>query len=130
LVGFHTDIDAGNFSRYVAQELGLPWASGNSFQYFERNVEFGAFPIGIEVEKFSGMARKARDSKFVREVTESLNGRAMLIGVDRLDYSKGLPLRLDAFERLLANFRQWRGKCTYLQITPPSRTDIPEYAEI
>ena len=54
----------------------------------------------------------------------------MIIGVDRLDYSKGLPLRMDAFERLLVNFPEWRGKCTYLQITPRSRIDVPEYAEI
>jgi trehalose 6-phosphate synthase len=130
LVGFQTDVDAGNFSRYVAQELGLSWASGNSFQYFERTVEFGAFPIGVEAAKFAEMAKAASGSKFVRDVTASLHGRAMIIGVDRLDYSKGLPLRMDAFERLLANFKQWRSKCTYLQVTPTSRTDIPDYAEI
>jgi trehalose 6-phosphate synthase len=130
LVGFQTDIDAGNFSRYVAQELGLSWASGNSFQYFERTVQFAAFPIGIETGAFAELAKKASESKFVREVIASLSGRAMIIGVDRLDYSKGLPLRMDAFDRLLANFPQWRGKCTYLQITPTSRTDIPEYEEI
>ena len=130
LVGFQTDIDAGNFSRYVAQELGLSWASGNSFQYFERTVEFAAFPIGIETAAFAELAKKASEAKFVREVIDSLSGRAMIIGVDRMDYSKGLPLRMDAFERLLAQFPQWRGKCTYLQITPTSRTDVPEYEEI
>ena len=93
LVGFQTDIDAGNFSRYVAQELGLSWASGNSFQYFERTVEFAAFPIGIETNAFAELAKKASETKFVRNVIESLSGRAMIIGVDRLDYSKGLPLR-------------------------------------
>ncbi len=130
LVGFQTDIDAGNFSRYVGQELGLSWASGNSFQFFERTVEFAAFPIGVETDAFAELAKKASETKFVRNVIESLSGRAMIIGVDRLDYSKGLPLRMDAFERLLAQFPKWRGKCTYLQITPTSRTDIPEYEEI
>jgi trehalose 6-phosphate synthase len=66
----------------------------------------------------------------VKDVVGSLAGRAMIIGVDRLDYSKGLPLRLDAFEHFLKNFPDWRSKCTYLQITPRSRTDIPDYAEI
>ena len=61
---------------------------------------------------------------------ESLSGRAMIIGVDRLDYSKGIPERMDAFERFLTNFPDWRGKVTYLQITPRSRTGIPEYADI
>ncbi len=104
LVGFQTDIDAGNFSRYVAQELGLSWASGNSVLFFERAVEFAAFPIGIETAAFAELAKKASETKFVRDVIESLNGRAMIIGVDRMDYSKGLPLRMDAFERLLAQF--------------------------
>ena len=130
LVGFQTDVDAGNFSRYVAQELGLCWASGNRFQFFERAVEFAAFPIGIATAAFAALAKKASEAKFVRNVIESLSGRAMIIGVDRMDYSKGLPLRMDAFERLLAQFPQWRGKCTYLQITPTSRTDVPEYEEI
>ncbi len=66
----------------------------------------------------------------MREVLDSLSGRAMIIGVDRLDYSKGLPERMNAFERFLVNFPDWRGKVTYLQITPRSRTGIQEYADI
>jgi trehalose 6-phosphate synthase len=54
----------------------------------------------------------------------------MIIGVDRLDYSKGLPLRMEAFERFLQNFPDQRGNVTYLQITPRSRADIAEYAAI
>lgn len=130
LVGFQTDVDAANFSRYLAQECGLSWANGNSFHFHDRTVEFGAFPIGVETEKFAKLARRAVETKFVKDVVGSLSGRAMIIGVDRLDYSKGLPLRMDAFERLLVNFPQWRGQCTFLQITPTSRTDIPEYTEI
>jgi trehalose 6-phosphate synthase len=63
-------------------------------------------------------------------VIGSLSGRAMIIGVDRLDYSKGIPERMDAFEKLLTNFPDWQGKVTYLQITPRSRADIQEYADI
>jgi trehalose 6-phosphate synthase len=130
LVGFQTDVDAANFSRYLAQECGLSWASGNSFHFHDRTVEFGAFPVGVETEKFQKLARRAVATSFVKGVVESLAGRAMIIGVDRLDYSKGLTLRLDAFENFLKHFPDWRGKCTYLQITPRSRTDIPEYTEI
>jgi trehalose 6-phosphate synthase len=54
----------------------------------------------------------------------------MMIGVDRLDYSKGLAQRMDAFERFLAVYPDWRGKVTYLQITPKSRSEIQEYAEM
>ena len=130
LVGFQTDIDAANFSRYVAQECGLAWAGGNSFQFGGRNVAFGPFPIGVETNTFATAARRTVHTKFVKDVVESLANRAMIIGVDRLDYSKGLPLRLDAFERFLEHYPEWRGKCTYLQITPTSRVEIPEYAEI
>ena len=67
---------------------------------------------------------------FVKRVIKSLGGRALIIGVDRLDYSKGIPHRLSAFERFLQTQPDWRGKVTYLQIAPKSRTEIPEYADI
>jgi trehalose 6-phosphate synthase len=130
LVGFQTDIDAANFSRYLAQEVGVAWGDGNSFEVFGRNVAFGAFPIGIDTQSFAALAGKAAGTKFVKSVTGSLEGRTMIIGVDRLDYSKGLVLRMEAFEHLLKSFPERRGTCTYLQITPTSRTDVPEYAEI
>jgi trehalose 6-phosphate synthase len=59
-----------------------------------------------------------------------LVGRALIIGVDRLDYSKGIANRLSAFERFLQTQPDWRGKVTYLQIAPKSRIEIPEYTEI
>jgi trehalose 6-phosphate synthase len=66
----------------------------------------------------------------VRDVVESLAGRVMIIGVDRLDYSKGIALRMEAFDRFLSTYRDWLGKVTYLQITPKSRSEVPEYADI
>src|SRR5262249_60939339 len=86
--------------------------------------------VGVETEAFARLARRAVETDFVREVLGSLSGRAMIIGVDRLDYSKGIPERMSAFERFLANFPDWRGKVTYIQITPRSRTGIPEYADM
>jgi trehalose 6-phosphate synthase len=60
----------------------------------------------------------------------SLGGRLLVIGVDRLDYSKGLIQRLDAFDHFLANHREWIDRVIYLQITPKNRSEIPEYAEL
>ena len=60
----------------------------------------------------------------------SLNGRALIIGVDRLDYSKGIAHRLSAFELFLQTQPDWQGKVTYLQIAPKSRSEIPEYADM
>jgi trehalose 6-phosphate synthase len=130
LVGFQTGIDAANFSRYLESESHLTRVDGDSFTDGNRIVRVGVFPVGVETETFARLARRAIETAFVREVLESLSGRAMIIGVDRLDYSKGLPERMSAFERFLTNFPDWRGKVTYLQITPRSRTGIPEYADI
>jgi trehalose 6-phosphate synthase len=83
-------------------------------------VRIGVFPIGIETNVFNRLARRSARSRLVHNVIDSLAGRAMVIGVDRLDYSKGLAERMEAFERFLAAYPDWRGKVTYLQITPKS----------
>jgi trehalose 6-phosphate synthase len=66
----------------------------------------------------------------VKELVASLGNRALMIGVDRLDYSKGLIQRLDAFDKFLATHPEWVGNVTYLQIAPKNRSAIPEYAEL
>ena len=130
LVGFQTETDATNFCRYLVSECGLKRLDGDRFRFGGRTIEVGVFPVGVETETFARLARRAIESAFVRDVLESLSGRAMIIGVDRLDYSKGIPERLDAYQRFLVNFPDWRGKVTYLQITPRSRSGIPEYADV
>jgi trehalose 6-phosphate synthase len=66
----------------------------------------------------------------VRATTAPLGGRKLVIGVDRLDYSKGIVQRLEAFGTFLRNHPEHRGAVGLLQIAPPSRTDVPEYAEL
>jgi trehalose 6-phosphate synthase len=130
LVGFQTENDASNFARYLENECRLQRRGELTFLAGERTVRIGVFPIGIETNEFSRLARRSVRSPLVRNVVDSLAGRAMVIGVDRLDYSKGLAQRLDAFERFLAVYPDWRGKVTYVQITPKSRTEIQEYADM
>jgi trehalose 6-phosphate synthase len=128
LVGFQTDNDAANLARYLESECRFQKLGTDTFQAGGRNVRIGVFPIGIETAEFSRLAARSVRSTLVQNVLESLAGRAMVIGVDRLDYSKGLAQRLDAFDRFLAVYPDWRGKVTYLQITPKSRSEIEEYA--
>jgi len=130
LIGLQTETDASNMCRYFESECRVRGLGGGLYDFDGRNVRVGVYPVGVETEPFARLARRAIETAFVREVVDSLAGRAMLIGVDRLDYSKGIPERLNAFERFLANFPDWRGKVTYLQITPRSRTSIAEYADI
>ncbi len=129
VVGFQTGDDAFNFSRYLTRECGLHSHDFN-FHVGDRTLRVDAFPVGIETAAFARLAQRTERSSFVQNVVSSLSGRDMIIGVDRLDYSKGITHRMEAFERFLAAFPEWRGKVTYLQITPKSRTQIPEYVEM
>ena len=130
LCGFQTETDAANFARYIESELRYPGDRRNGYDTGDRIVRVGHFPVGVETESFNKMARRAIKSSFVGGVLSSLSGRAMIIGVDRLDYSKGIQNRLDAFERFLATYPEWRDNVTYLQITPKSRSEIPEYMQM
>ena len=129
LVGFQTGDDAFNFSRYLARECGLHSRDFN-FVVADRTVRVDVFPVGIETATFAQLAQRSVRLPFVKRVISSLVGRALIIGVDRLDYSKGIAHRLSAFELFLKTQPHWRGKVTYLQIATKSRTEIPEYAAI
>ena len=137
LVGFQTEIDVGNFVRYLLAEYRgrsrrvFEATDGQVvFSYSGRQTRIGAFPVGIDTNEFQRLARKAVLSSFVQGVIESLGRRALLIGVDRLDYSKGLIQRMEAFEHFLRLHPQWANKVTYLQIAPKSRSEIPEYHDL
>lgn len=130
LVGFQTDGDAANFARYLSTECGMPAHIPRSRGNGERVMRIGTFPVGISAETFQRCARRASRSAFVKRVLDSALGAIIIIGVDRLDYSKGLTLRLEAFERFLLANPDRRGKVTYMQIAPKSRSDVPEYAEM
>jgi trehalose 6-phosphate synthase len=138
VVGFQTEGDVGNFLRYVLAEcnklggLRMFEASGHqiTLSLNGRRIRIGCYPVGIEPRAFERLARRNVRSPLVRDLMTSLDGRDLIIGVDRLDYSKGLIQRFDAFERFLAKYGEWIGKVTYLQITPKNRAEIPEYAEL
>ena len=140
VVGFQTAGDASNFVRYLISECNqardLRVVDTGSHQTTlslnDRQTRIGHFPVGIEPRVFQRLARRNLRSPLVQELVASLDGRLLVIGVDRLDYSKGLVQRLDAFDRFLGSHSDWIGKVTYLQITPSTsaRSEIPEYAEL
>jgi len=86
-----------------------------------------AFPIGLDAEGFAKLAQRAARSADTRRLAESLNGRALLLGVDRLDYSKGLPNRFLGMERLLRRFPGHSRHVTFLQVAPVSRGELTQY---
>ena len=86
-----------------------------------------AFPIGIDPDAFARDAERAAGGAEDRRLHDSLGSRALILGVDRLDYTKGLPQRLRGFAQLLARFPEHRGHVSYLQVTPVSRGDVSQY---
>ncbi len=127
LVGFHTFADQQNFLSAVLRVLGLePEIDRLTVQ--GREVRAGVFPIGVD---FTAFDEGPADPAVASELSGGRRRReALLLGVDRLDYTKGIPRRLLAFERLLERHPRWRGKVRLLQIGVPSREGVAAYREM
>jgi alpha,alpha-trehalose-phosphate synthase [UDP-forming]/trehalose-phosphatase len=88
-------------------------------------------PVGIDPDRFAeAAAAPPGDPSDLGSFEEMLRGRKLILGVDRLDYSKGIPERLEAFARLLERYPPWRGQVSFVQVSVPTRSEVPEYAEL
>ena len=94
------------------------------------DVKAKVFPIGSDPAAFAGFAGRPATRRSMDLLRSSLAGRRLILGVDRLDYTKGLPQRIEAFERLLENRPEHRRRVMFLQVAPPSREMIAQYQEI
>ena len=130
VVGFQTENDLRAFLDYIVHEAGGSILGDHLIRAFGRTVRVEVFPIGIDTEDFVKSAEQAADSESTKRLRKRVGKRLWLIGVDRLDYSKGLVERFHSFERLLETRPEYRGKVTLMQIAPPSRSEVPEYREI
>lgn len=130
VIGFQTESDRKAFCSYILEEAGGLIGDNGLVRAYGRTVKVGVFPIGIDTETVTRFAASAVDSRTTQRLKSSLGGGDLLIGVDRLDYSKGLTQRLEAFEHLLEAYPEHRGHIVMLQIAPPSRSDVPEYQQI
>jgi trehalose 6-phosphate synthase len=131
LLGFQTQGDLTSFRFAVSRTFGVAAPEGcKRVVLGDRTVSADVFPIGIDVDAVHEQAASARHSVGVRRMIDSLLGRKLMIGVDRLDYSKGLIERFAAYEQFLEAFPENRGRVTYLQVAPLSRNDVHSYVEI
>src|SRR3977135_3061915 len=131
VVGFQTQSDADNFRDCIVSANAGRVASGDWCEIDGRRTQGSEFPIGINTEALAKEARAAEQSMTVKCTLASLEGRDLIIGVDRLDYSKGLKQRIEAFCTFLERSpRAERARVTMLQITPKSRSEVPEYARL
>jgi trehalose 6-phosphate synthase/phosphatase len=131
LVGFQTERDRRNFLdcvRSLTQGIRVV-GHGHVCRLLtqDRELRVGSFPISIDFKEFAGLAKKAHVLEQARLIRDNLPNRKLIFGVDRLDYTKGIPNRLKAFVNALERYPELRGKITLIQVVVPSRESISEY---
>jgi trehalose 6-phosphate synthase/phosphatase len=134
LVGFQTLRDHRNFVqclRTLLQNVHLR-AEGNLHvvRFDDREIRVGNFPIGIDAAGYAARAVSPEVEERVGEIRTRYHGRQIVLGLDRLDYTKGIPHRLKAFENLLERYPDIRGNISLFQVVVPSRVEIPRYEEL
>ncbi len=130
VLGFHTQRDLRAFNEAIGErELGGPEDAERRLAR-PRGLKADVFPIGVDVDNCQALAVETGRGDNVKRMVRHLHGRQLLIGVDRLDYSKGLEERFRAFERLLENYPANRNQVSYIQIAPATRSGVRAYGEI
>jgi trehalose 6-phosphate synthase len=133
LVGFQTSVDRNNFLDCVGRHLRTPRSDSRRMLVVlkgERQVRVGNLGISIDFDEFDRLARGDSVGRRLDELREEMAATKVILGVDRLDYSKGIPERLRAFEKALEQYEDLRGRVTLVQVVEPSRTGIPEYDQL
>lgn len=129
LIGFHTYDYARHFLSCCTRILGLE-ASPKGVQYKNHFANVGIFPIGIDPNVFLESLARPYVQARTEELREKWEGKRVLLGVDRLDYIKGVPHKLMALENLLTNHSEWKEEIVLVQIAVPSRTEVNEYKKL
>ena len=134
LVGFQTWRDRRNFMqclRALASDFEIE-GKGQIVDLVtsERRVRIGAFPISIDFKAFASQAAQLPITAKAKELHALLPNRKLVLGIDRLDYTKGIPYRIHAFHNLLTRYPHMQGKISLIQVVTPSRVGIPQYDEL
>ena len=130
IVGFQTNSDVTNFQRYVVEQADGTLKAGGHITAYGRTIVARCFPIGIDVDEVRDMAHTPEAEAQIRLLAQRALNRAQIIGVDRLDYTKGLPDRFRAFRRLLELYPEYLKRVTLMQIAPPTREEVAAYVDI
>ncbi len=130
LIGMQTPLGVDNFCRSVARTTGVR-TTGKVIEHGSGTTRVGTFPIGIDVDRIAGLAGHPEVQARAAEVRRTLGSpTTVFLGVDRLDYTKGIEARLRAFRELLAEGRLSAGNCVLVQIAEPSRSRVTGYNEV
>ena len=130
LVGFQTETDRSSFLDAVRLTYEAPGYCHGSASLSAPIVRTGVFPIGVDVKAIGQSAARAAATGVVQRTVQSLLGRRLIIGADRLDPSKGLLERFGAYQHFLEDYPEQRGQVTYLQVAPLGRQSVRAYSQI
>jgi len=134
LIGFQTDRDRNNFSRCLEKLLPDVRVESRAWQQViwngGRPVVAGTFPISIDFNEFAEPAKRPEVAQRAANIRNSVPGKWLVLGVDRMDYTKGIPERLRAFRLALERYPELRQQITLVQVVVPSRTEIPKYKDL
>jgi trehalose 6-phosphate synthase/phosphatase len=129
LIGFHSFGYARHFNSSLLRILGLENELGR-VMVGERTVKVDTFPLGIDVDRFGGAHSLEAVEVELEELEEQRGDRKIILSVDRLDFTKGILERMEAFSRFLEDYPEWRGEVSLVCISVPSRTSVPEYQSL
>lgn len=129
VIGFQTEQDCQNFSRYISLTANDVTPETHPQRAAGREPLIKAYPIGIDADAFHAMATTPEAESRIRQLVRGAITNH-IIGVDRLDYSKGLPDRFRAFRKLLERYPEHRKNTVLMQIAPPTRGELSAYADI
>jgi len=130
LLGFQTANDAENFSASAQRIAGAARLAGGGLQLGNRQIRVGAFPVEIDPGEFAETAERAWENADTERLRRSLDGQHLILGVDRMDPTKGLRHRLAGYRRMLESRPQWKRQTTFLQIAAASRQDVDAYQNL
>src|SRR5688572_13510896 len=129
-LAFHTHRYLQHFRTSILRLLGLTSAMDH-VEIAKRIVRLDALPIGIAPHQFNDLLTKGADTrKQISELKQRFGYCKILLGVDRLDYTKGIPERLRAYRKFLHDYPEWRGKVVLIQVAVPSRERVPRYSRL
>jgi trehalose 6-phosphate synthase len=132
LVGLQTEMDVEHFRRYIVHEANGSVDPNDPacLDAYGRQTLVKAFPISVDVEEIQRMLHSVESRRALETMRRQYGERRLLVGVDRLDYSKGLPHRIRAFREMLLQHPVTHHSATLIQIAPPTREDVEAYSEI
>ncbi len=130
VVGFQSETDLEHFVRYAVGELSAQRVGQHGLQAYGKTLHAQALPIGIDVDEFIGLGRSREAREMFEQMRSEYSRRRLLVGVERMDYSKGLPQRFKVFRQLLQSYPENLGSATLIQIAAPSRESVDAYAAL